>query len=173
VDAGGRARLMAVPERIAWAVGLVGPKPGLRVLEIGYGPGVAVDLMCAAGASVVGVDRSETAWRRASERNAGHGELADLRVGAVADLSFVDEFDAVLAVNVNLFWTGDASAELAVLRTALVPGGVLHVCYEPPSAARTEAVAARVVPVFSGFDVRTATAVTSTGAGLLCVSSRC
>jgi cyclopropane fatty-acyl-phospholipid synthase-like methyltransferase len=164
---------MAVPERIAWAVRRVGPKPGMRVLEIGYGPGFAVDLLCAAGASVVGVDRSETARRRASQRNARHGDLADLRVGAVADLSFAEEFDAVLAVNVNLFWTGDASAEVTALRRALVPGGMLHVCYEPPTPAQAEAIAARVVPVFSGFDVRTATAVTSKGAGLLCVSSRC
>lgn len=161
---------MAVPERIAWAVEQVGPRPGLRVLEVGYGHGVAVDLLCAAGALVTGVDRSPTMLAAASRRNAAHlaAGTADLRVGTLSELAFTAEFDAVLTVNVNAFWTGQA--DIAPLLTALAPGGALHVCYEPPD--RVDALVERLMPAFAGVETTVTTGSTSTGAGLLCVTAR-
>ncbi|MFC7617164.1 SAM-dependent methyltransferase [Actinokineospora soli] len=157
---------MAVPERVAWAVERVAPRPGMRVLEIGFGRGVAVDLLCRAGAVVTGVDRSARMVEVASRRNAEHvaAGVADLRLGTLADVT--GSFDAVLAVNVNAFWT--APRDLAPVTAALAPGGVLHLCYEPPTAAQVETIADRIRPALAGFTVQTATR----GDRLLCITAR-
>ncbi|GAA0807735.1 class I SAM-dependent methyltransferase [Spirilliplanes yamanashiensis] len=125
-----------VPERIVRAVAAVGARPGDHVLEIGCGPGVAVGLLCAAGARVHALDRSATAVARARARNAAHVAAGAAVVDRLAlrDLPAAGEpFDAALAVNVNAFWTGPATAELAVLAARLAPGAALHLCYEPPA----------------------------------------
>lgn len=163
---------MSVPERVAWAVGQVRPRPGMRVLEIGYGHGAAVDLLCSAGALVTGIDRSLRMLAAASRRNAAHlaAGVADLRTGALGRSALDGEFDAVLAVNVNAFWTGDARTEVAALVAALAPGGALHVCYEPPGPLDT--LVARLMPAFAEVATTVATGSTSTGAALLCVTAR-
>jgi len=57
----------------AWTVGLLEVAPGDRFLEIGFGPGVGVELVCRrTGAAVVtGVDHSEVMVQRASGRPTG------------------------------------------------------------------------------------------------------
>ena len=58
-------RIMATKKsntaRGRWAVAELDPKPDARVLEIGYGPGIAVEAMAArvADGRVVGVDISD------------------------------------------------------------------------------------------------------------------
>jgi SAM-dependent methyltransferase len=126
-----------VPERLRWAVRLLDPQPGERILEVGCGPGVAAALVCArlTGGLLVATDRSATAVERTSRRNAGHVDAGRLVVvqAALADLPAPDEpfarIDKAFCVNVNLFWTGPAERELAVLRRALRPGGTLHVLF--------------------------------------------
>jgi trans-aconitate methyltransferase len=129
------------PERIAWTVALLDVRADLEVLEVGCGPGVAVDLVCRRLGSgrVTGIDRSATAIRRAEARNAEH--LAAGRAVLVqTDLATYDgeagRFHTAFAVNVNLFWTGDADAELAVLHLVLRPDGVVRLVYERPGGAR-------------------------------------
>ncbi|ANY06471.1 class I SAM-dependent methyltransferase [Pseudonocardia sp. HH130630-07] len=132
-----------VPARVRFAAGLVVTSPADRVLEVGCGPGAAAELICPRlrTGSLLAVDRSAVAVRRTTERNAGHVRAGVLRVrrSALADLVLPGgSLDVAFTVNVNLFWTGDPGPELAVLRAALAPGGVLHVLYEgPPPAAVT------------------------------------
>ena len=57
---------------------------------------------------------------------------------AGVDPSVWAPFDRAVAVNVNVFWTGAAEAELAALARLLTPDGVLHLVYEPPAAERLE-----------------------------------
>lgn len=45
-------------------------------------------------------------------------------------------FDKAFAVNVNLFWTGAADAELTTLCRVLRPGGRLLLVYEGPGGTR-------------------------------------
>jgi SAM-dependent methyltransferase len=122
-----------VPDRVRAAVGLVAAGPDTRVLEVGCGPGAAAELICPAltgSGWMVAADRSETAVRRTADRNAAHvasGRLV-VRRGELAELDVVD-VDVAFTLNVNLFWTRDPGPELAVLRRALAPGGVLHVLY--------------------------------------------
>lgn len=125
-----------LPERLVRAVELLDVGPEERILEIGCGPGVAAALVCERirGGHLTAIDRSSTAIERARKRNTAAlaaGKL-DLRRVNLADLEpATDErFDAALAVNVNLFWTGPADTELTVLTRALRPGGRVLLVYE-------------------------------------------
>jgi SAM-dependent methyltransferase len=125
------------------AIELLDPAPDERILEIGCGPGDAAALICRRlhEGHVTAIDRSSTAIVRASRRNAAalaDGKL-DLRQVDLAGFALgTERFDAVLAVNVNLFWTGPADAELTVIRQALSPSGRLVLVYETPRATLPE-----------------------------------
>ncbi|MHC4265878.1 MAG: methyltransferase domain-containing protein, partial [Planctomycetota bacterium] len=59
-------------ERVQWTISLLNISPNDRVLEIGFGPGFAIELISkiATEGLVVGVDHSEVMVRHASKRNA-------------------------------------------------------------------------------------------------------
>ena len=124
----------AVPDRIRWAVDLLDPQPDERLLEVGGGPGVSAALVCERLTTgvLVAADRSATAIARTRARCAEHvasGRL-QLRQQSLAELDLPDaSVDTAFAIDVNVFWTTDARAELAVLRRVLVPGGRLAVLY--------------------------------------------
>jgi hypothetical protein len=57
--------------------------------------------------------------------------------------------DKAFAVNVNVFWVADGSAEVAALRRALRPGGLLCLLYDggPTAPARViEGIRAALSP---------------------------
>jgi ubiquinone/menaquinone biosynthesis C-methylase UbiE len=57
-------------QRNRWVVSLLGVQPTDQVLEIGFGPGVAVAALARAGAGhVYGIDHSAVMLRQASRRN--------------------------------------------------------------------------------------------------------
>jgi SAM-dependent methyltransferase len=127
-----------VPERLARAVELLDPAPHERILEVGCGPGVAAALICErlVDGHLTAIDRSATAVAGARRRNAvvlaaGLLDLRQVELGRLA-VGRSERFDAVLAVNVNLFWTGPADDELRVIGRALRPDGRLVLAYETP-----------------------------------------
>ncbi|MEV1248681.1 SAM-dependent methyltransferase [Nonomuraea sp. NPDC050022] len=63
---------MAIPARLSWAVDTLDVRPADRILEIGCGRGVAVDLICSRGGTATALNRSATAIRAAEDRNASH-----------------------------------------------------------------------------------------------------
>lgn len=140
--------MVNIPERISWAVDLVDPGPGERLVEIG--PGVAAGLVCARleTGRLLAVDRSAVAVGRAAKRNAEHvaaGRL-ELRESELADLELPESsVDKVFSVNVNVFWTRSPERELAVLHAALRPGGTLFVLYGAAGPTGTD----RVTPAVS------------------------
>jgi SAM-dependent methyltransferase len=95
--------------RNAWAVSLLDVRPDDRVLEIGFGPGLAIlELSRIAHVGhVCGIDHSEQMLRQARRPNAdgiARG-VVDLRLGSVDALPVFDApFDKILAVNTVLFW---------------------------------------------------------------------
>ena len=121
-------------DRSTWAAQLLDVQPGERILEIGCGAGVLAALLHEQGADVHAIDRSATAVARARRRGVDAEQLA------LADLDTARRFDKAVAVNLNLFWTGDAAAELGVLGTVLDPGGLLLLVYEFPGPVRSDAL---------------------------------
>jgi SAM-dependent methyltransferase len=122
-------------QRNGWVVSLLDVRPTDRVLEVGFGPGVAIAELARAGAGhVYGIDHSEVMLRQASKRNA-----AAIRAGRVTLVNApVDRlpaaldgpFDAVLAVNSLGFWPAPAE-RLADLRRRLAPGGRIAIVSQP------------------------------------------
>ena len=122
------------------------------MLEIGFGPGLAIAELARAGAGhVYGIDHSGVMSRQAARRNA-----AAIRAGRVTLVrASVDKlppaldgpFDAILAVNSLAFWPAPAQ-RLAELRQRLAPGGRMAVASQPrcPGAtADTSRSAAREI----------------------------
>ena len=139
-------------ERSLWAVGLLDVQPGEEVLELGFGPGVAIGELArrAGGGLVAGVDHSELMVRQAGRRNAaavrtGH---VDLRLGSIEAVpDFGTDFDAVLGVNA-LHFADDTVAVLRRLRRLFRPGGRIAIASQPrcPGAtAETSAESGRQI----------------------------
>jgi ubiquinone/menaquinone biosynthesis C-methylase UbiE len=134
-------------ERNAWAVGLLDLQRSDHVLEIGFGPGWAIQQMAARATTgfVAGVDPSEVMVRQASRRNAAalRAGRVELRQSFNAPLPYGDaRFDKVLAVNSMQFWP-DALAGLQEVRRVLKPGGRVVITVQP-MWAKTDAEARAV-----------------------------
>jgi ubiquinone/menaquinone biosynthesis C-methylase UbiE len=132
--------------RNAWAVSLLDVRAQHRVLEIGFGPGLAILELSriAHRGHVCGIDHSEVMLRQASRRNAEgiRRGVADLRVGSVDDLpSFDTPFDRILAVNAMLFWN-EPDARLRDLRRLLRSGGLIALAHQPRDPGATDTTSA-------------------------------
>jgi SAM-dependent methyltransferase len=130
--------------RNRWVVSLLDPQPADRVLEIGFGPGVAIaELSRRVGPQghVHGLDHSQVMLRQASRRNAAaiRDGRVTLTVGAVEAIprELDGPFDAILSVNSLGFWPAPVE-RLAALRERLAPGGRIALASQPRGArART------------------------------------
>ena len=127
--------------RSAWVVSLLRVRPADRVLEIGFGPGVAVAELARAGAGrVYGIDHSAVMVRQASRRNAAaikSGRVTLVRASVDQLPAALDgPFDVILAVNSLAFWPAPAE-RLAELRRRLGPGGRIAVASQPRSPGAT------------------------------------
>ncbi len=134
-------------KRNAWAAGLLDVQPDDRVLELGFGPGIAIQELArrAPRGQVCGVDHSEVMVRQATRRNAAAARTGrvDLRLGSADDLpDFGAPFDAILVVNSLMFWD-DPVARLQELRDLLRPGGQIAIAYQPRGPGSTDELAAR------------------------------
>jgi SAM-dependent methyltransferase len=134
-------------QRNRWVVSLLGVQPTDRVLEIGFGPGVAVAELVRAGAGhVYGADHSPVMLRQASRRNAAAIQAGRVTlVNAPADrlpAALEGPFDAILAVNSLGFWPAPAE-RLAELRRRLAPGGRIAIASQPRCPGATADTARR------------------------------
>jgi ubiquinone/menaquinone biosynthesis C-methylase UbiE len=154
--------------RNRWVVSLLDVQPAERVLEIGFGPGLAIaELSRRVGNSghAYGIDHSEVMLRQATKRNAsamaaGQVSLTSASVDQLPP-SFGGPFDAILAVNSVGFWP-IPTERLRELRRRLRSGGRIAIASQPrcPGAtASTSCQAAREVETLlhdSGYtDIRT------------------
>jgi SAM-dependent methyltransferase len=122
-------------QRNRWVVSLLGIRLTDRVLEVGFGPGVAVAELVRAGAGhVYGADHSPVMLRQASRRNAAAIRAGRVTlVNAPADrlpAALEGPFDAILAVNSLGFWPAPAE-RLTDLRRRLAPGGRIAIASQP------------------------------------------
>jgi SAM-dependent methyltransferase len=132
--------------RNAWAVSLLEVQPDDRVLELGYGPGLAILELSrmAQHGYICGIDHSELMLRQASRRNVDgiRRGLVDLRLGSVDELpDFEAPFDKILAVNAVLFW-GDSDARIEALGRLLRPGGLIAVAHQPRGPGASDELSA-------------------------------
>jgi SAM-dependent methyltransferase len=149
---GGRAAGLVMAHRSsnrrrnAWAVSLLDVRPDDRVLEIGFGPGLAIRELSrlAADGYVCGIDHSELMLGRAKRLNAEavRRGLVDLRLASVDDLpAFEEPFDRILAVNAIMF-RRESVARLGQLRRLLRSGGLIAVAHQPRGPGASDEPAA-------------------------------
>ncbi len=127
-------------ERSLGTVSLLEIGDGDEVLEIGSGPGLAIERASQlTHASVVGVDHSEVMHRVASRRNrqAIRDGRVQLHCAAVSELPALGmKFDVIFTVNCLMFWP-DPVATLSELRGSSKPGGRIAVTHQPRKPGAT------------------------------------
>ncbi|MGK8490833.1 class I SAM-dependent methyltransferase [Nocardia asiatica] len=135
-------------QRNIWTVSLLEVQPTDRILEVGFGPGVAIAEFArrATEGHVFGVDHSRAMVRHAARRNsvairAGRVRLTHASVEQLP--SFGDPLDAILAVNSVGFWP-EPVERLRELRRLLRPAGRIALVSQPrcPGATRDTTVRA-------------------------------
>lgn len=110
-----------------WAISLLDLQATDQVLEVGFGPGQAIQeaSRIVSQGRVAGVDFSETMLEQARRRNA-RGIAAgrvDLRLGDIACLHYGDDtFDKAFAVNL-LYFLPEPLSDLRELWRVMKPGG--------------------------------------------------
>jgi ubiquinone/menaquinone biosynthesis C-methylase UbiE len=139
-------------KRNAWAVSLLDVRPTDRVLEIGFGPGLAIRELArrATRGHVAGVDHSAVMVDQASRRNtdAVRSGRVSLHVGSAESLPpFEEPFDKILSVNSVMFWD-DPVERLREMRRLLRAGGEIAIVRQPrgpgSSSATKESVGAEL-----------------------------
>jgi trans-aconitate methyltransferase len=130
-------------QRSRWTVALLAIEPTARLLELGCGPGIAIEAVArrATKGVVIGVDHSRVVLRQARRRNAaavraGRVQLLEASYLALPDLG--EPFDAIFAVN-SLQFAETPEGLLTDLRARLCPGGTLAITFQ---ARRTGATSA-------------------------------
>jgi ubiquinone/menaquinone biosynthesis C-methylase UbiE len=108
-----------------------------KVLEVGFGPGVGIELLARAATkgSIAGVDPSAEMVEQATARNAAaiRTGMVDLHRGTVASMPFQDDtFDAAIAINSMQVWP-DATAGLREIRRVLAVRGRVALGFTPNS----------------------------------------
>lgn len=115
----------------AWTIGQLGIRASDDVLEIGYGPGQAIQLVASmvTEGRVCGIDFSDTMLEAATARNesAIDDGIVELRVGDAAFMPYDDEsFDKVFCVNVIYFWP-EPELQLREILRVMKPGGTVAI----------------------------------------------
>jgi ubiquinone/menaquinone biosynthesis C-methylase UbiE len=92
-------------------------------LDIGCGPGAALEHAASTGASVAGVDPSKSMVSRAARRV----PTAEVRVGSAEEVPFPDDTFSVVINIASFHHWADREAGLREISRVLAPGGRLHI----------------------------------------------
>jgi SAM-dependent methyltransferase len=108
------------------------PRPGERVLDLGFGGGGLLADLLRRGCVVVGVDVSQAAVARARRRF----PAAELCLASAERLPLNDaSVDKAASLNSLYFWP-DAGEAMGELARVIRPGGRLVLAFEPPEELR-------------------------------------
>ncbi len=122
-------------ERNTWVIELLDVQPADSILEIGFGPGWAIQQAArlATKGLVAGADVSKAMVQQAGQRNAAmiRAGRVELKQGSAAALPYGDAaFDKVFAVNSFQIWP-EPLAGLKEIRRVLKPGGRVVITLQP------------------------------------------
>ncbi len=122
-------------DRIQWTLSLLDVKPHDRVLEVGFGPGVAIELLTKTVTQgfIAGIDHSDEMVKQAARRNAASirsGRVMLSQASASAPPSFDSPFDKIFTINSIHFWNDPVEC-LRSLRKSLRSGGLMAVTLQP------------------------------------------
>ena len=136
-------------ERNRWGVTLLGLEPTDRVLEIGCGPGLALQLIAArvADGLTIGLDHSPqmAAWARKRNEELIRSGRLEIRCGGLDHLqNTVEPFDKVFSANVVQFFDEPVD-DLRLIRSMMRPGGLIVSVHQP----RHRGATARDAQVFA------------------------
>ena len=133
---------MKTRERFEWAVEMLDIKPDDKILEIGCGAGLAVELVAGklGGGSITAIDRSEAMIKLASNRNSQYiaSKKAKLVTGEFSNLRFdAHSFNKIFAFNVGSLLKNNKN-EFNTVRSWLTTDGKLYIFYQPPFEKTTQ-----------------------------------
>src|SRR5215831_15159154 len=123
---------------IEWTISVLDLQPTDRVLEIGSGSGLGLQLAatCCTIGLVAGVDSDPAMVRRSRKHNAlnmTYGRVF-IREGSVSNLPYPDaSFDKVFSINSVQTWASQLG-DLKEVRRVLKPGGRLFIVRQPLGA---------------------------------------
>lgn len=135
----------------AWVVDLLDVRGTDSVLEVGFGPGVGVQLLAASAKYVAGIDPSPEMLRQAMVRNAQAIDCGrvDLRIGSAERLPFEENtFDKALAINSMQVWP-DATAGLVEMLRVMKSGAKIALGFTLYSGQQRSGLVERLT--FAGF----------------------
>ena len=99
-------------------IGLLDPKNGEEILDLGCGTGDLSELIREKGATVTGIDSSKEMIEAAKQKY----PLIDFQVKSATDFSFDKKFDAVFS-NAALHWILEKEKAVKQINTCLKPNG--------------------------------------------------
>jgi ubiquinone/menaquinone biosynthesis C-methylase UbiE len=123
-------------QRVDWAVKMLNAQPADKILEIGCGPGVAVQQIASrlTTGNITAIDRSAVMIAMAMKRNKklmSSGKII-FQNGLLQNMNFpAHYYDKIFASNVTLFWQNPV-AELQTIRKNLAEGGKFYIFHQPP-----------------------------------------
>ena len=140
-----------------WTVDLLAIEPDARVLEVGFGPGVAVQYAAerATRGHVSGIDCSEVMLQIARRRNASGlaNGTVDLTNADVESLPYPDDsFDRAFAIHCIYFWRQPVAC-LREMRRVLRPDGVVAITIRPVNQWQGRKPPADVFHLYQGDEV--------------------
>jgi SAM-dependent methyltransferase len=115
-------------QEVDFLVDALGLEPGMRVLDVGCGPGRHALALARRGLTVVGVDHSPEFVALARDAAAEDGLTATFHELDVRDLAYDAEFDAAICLcqgGFGLLGGRDEAAVFARIASTLQPGGRL------------------------------------------------
>jgi SAM-dependent methyltransferase len=128
-------------DRNKWIADVLDPDPAAQILEIGHGPGIAIEQIWPAlnGGNIVGLDVSElmsTTARKRNQAGVDRGKV-QFRVGDAQDLPpDLQDFDIIFGVNVSQFWADPRNTISQLADRLRVDGAMTLVYMQPPTVDR-------------------------------------
>jgi len=158
---GGYLMARSNQDTAVWLIDLLDIQTSDRVLEIGFGPGVAIELLSkkVAEGKIAGIDVSEEMFLMASQRNqeAITAGTVELKQASAMTLPYeANQFNKVLSINSMQLWP-DAKTGLKEISKVIQPGGTVALGFTPharPRPTQDEIVAVLAAAGFENVRVK-------------------